>query len=80
METDEIAIVGAGCRFPGADNLEEYWRVLVNAENHVKEITLERWNHQAFYDADKNAKGKYYVTRAGLLTLSQTTNFSTRPN
>jgi len=28
MDSDvEIAIVGVGCKFPGADNLDEYWKV-----------------------------------------------------
>ena len=67
MSTDEIAILGAGCRFPGAENLEEFWQVLVNAENHVTDIPDSRWNTSAFYDEDKSAPGKIYVKKAGLL-------------
>ena len=67
MSTDEIAIVGAGCRFPGADNLEEFWRVLVNGENHVKDIPSDRWNRDAFYDEEINAPGKIYIKKAGFL-------------
>ena len=65
---DDIAIVGVGCRFPGADDIDQFWRVLVNGENHVKEIPLERWNHEAFYSPDPNEKGKIYTKRAGLLS------------
>ena len=60
-----IAIVGIGCKLPGADNLDEFWRVLVNGENHVKEI--DRWSIDAIYDPDPQAHGKTYVRRAGLL-------------
>ena len=67
MSADDIAIVGVGCRFPGADDLDEFWRVLVNGENHVKEIPVERWNHAAFYNEDPNESGKIYTKRAGLL-------------
>ena len=68
MESDNtIAIVGVGCRFPGADNLAEFWRVLVNGENHVTDIPKERWNVDAFYDADNNAPGKTYVRKAGFV-------------
>lgn len=68
MATDsDIAIVGVGCRFPGADNLHEFWRVLVNGENHVKEIPVERWKNSAFYSDDKDAAGKIYVKKAGLI-------------
>ena len=67
MDEDLIAIVGAGCRFPGAENLEEFWRVLENGENHVKEIPDTRWNNAAFFDEDERAPGKIYVRKAGLL-------------
>ncbi|XP_041378948.1 phenolphthiocerol/phthiocerol polyketide synthase subunit C-like [Gigantopelta aegis] len=62
-----IAIVGVGCRFPGADNIEEFWRVLSKGENHVNEIPHKRWNLEAYYDEDANAPGKMYARRAGLL-------------
>ena len=63
----DIAIVGIGCRFPGADNIDEFWRVLLNGENHVTEIPPERWNTDAFYSDDKDAPGKIYVKKAGLI-------------
>ncbi|XP_041364321.1 uncharacterized protein LOC121379738 [Gigantopelta aegis] len=62
-----IAVVGVGCRFPGADNIEEFWRVLSNGENHVNEIPRKRWNLEAFYDDDADAPGKMYTRRAGLV-------------
>ncbi|XP_060082562.1 uncharacterized protein LOC132561871 [Ylistrum balloti] len=67
-ELEEIAIVGIGCRFPGANNIQEFWNVLANGENHVKEIPGDRWNLDAVYDADPDAYGKTYVRRAGLLS------------
>ena len=65
--TDQIAIVGVGCRFPGANNLEEFWKVLLRGENHVHEVENNRWDFQSFYDPDKSAPGKSYVNKAGLL-------------
>ncbi|XP_045181498.2 phenolphthiocerol/phthiocerol polyketide synthase subunit C-like [Mercenaria mercenaria] len=67
QELDEIAIVGVGCKFPGARNLKEYWRVLSNGENHVKEVPRDRWNIDAYYDPDPNAPGKMYVRTAGFV-------------
>ncbi|XP_012938829.1 mycocerosic acid synthase-like [Aplysia californica] len=52
---------------PGADNVEQFWRVLEQGENHVVEIPKERWNNDAFFDTDVHAVGKSYVKRAGLL-------------
>ncbi|KAK6172216.1 hypothetical protein SNE40_015928 [Patella caerulea] len=63
----EVAIVGAGCRFPGADNLDEFWRVLRNGENHVIEVPPNRWNLEAFYDPDPAVPGKTHVRRAGFV-------------
>ncbi|XP_033728957.1 polyketide synthase-nonribosomal peptide synthetase hybrid himA-like [Pecten maximus] len=67
-ELEEIAIVGIGCRLPGANNIREFWDVLVNGENHVKEIPKDRWNLDAIYDPDPDAYGKTNVRRAGLLS------------
>ena len=64
---DAIAIVGVGGKFPGANNIDEFWRVLVNGENHVIEIPEERWNLEHFYSADFDEPGKTYVRRAGLV-------------
>ncbi|XP_055958872.1 phenolphthiocerol/phthiocerol polyketide synthase subunit B-like [Patella vulgata] len=63
----EVAIIGAGCQFPGADNLDEFWRVLRNGENHVIEIPPNRWNLEAFYDPDPAVPGKTHVRRAGFV-------------
>lgn len=66
-EDNDIAIVGVGCMFPGAENLEEFWKVLVNGEDHVQDIPLERFNVEAYYDPDPDHPYKSYVRKAGLL-------------
>ncbi|XP_050391837.1 phenolphthiocerol/phthiocerol polyketide synthase subunit C [Patella vulgata] len=63
----EVAIIGVGCRFPGADNVNEFWRVLRNGENHVIEVPPNRWNLEAFYDPDPVVAGKTHVRRAGFV-------------
>ncbi|CAG5126989.1 unnamed protein product [Candidula unifasciata] len=64
---DKVAIIGVGCKFPGANSLEEFWRVLENGENHVIEIPETRWFHEAFYDSDFNTPAKTHARKAGLL-------------
>ena len=45
MEGDEaVAVVGIGCRFPGANNIDEFWNLLEKGENHIKEVPKHRWN------------------------------------
>ncbi|KAK6170827.1 hypothetical protein SNE40_019127 [Patella caerulea] len=63
----EVAIIGVGCLFPGADNVNEFWRVLRNGENHVKEVPPDRWNLEAFYDSDPDVPGKTHVRQAGFV-------------
>lgn len=67
-DDDTVVIVGVGCKFPGADNIDEFWRVLSKGENHVIEVPSDRWNLEAFYDEDPNEPGKTYVRRAGFIT------------
>ncbi|XP_076113433.1 putative polyketide synthase 16 [Mytilus galloprovincialis] len=64
---DDIAIVGIGCKVPGADNIEEFWNVLHKGENHVKVIPSERWNEEAFYSEVLNTSGKTCSRHAGLV-------------
>ncbi|XP_062610165.1 putative inactive phenolphthiocerol synthesis polyketide synthase type I Pks15 [Saccostrea cucullata] len=69
MDTeDAIAIVGVGCKFPGAEDADEFWNVLKNGEDHVKDIPKERFNVEAFYDSDPDVPGKTYIRKAGLVS------------
>lgn len=40
---EPIAIVGMACRFPKADDVEAYWRLLEGGVDAVREIPLDRW-------------------------------------
>jgi 8-amino-7-oxononanoate synthase len=46
----DIAIVGMACRFPGAADVEQYWRMILRAERQFHSIPSDRWRHQTFYD------------------------------
>lgn len=67
-EIEEIGIVGIGCRFPGANDIHEFWKLLENGENHVKDIPKDRWNNDKIYSEDFDEPGKIYVNKAGLLS------------
>jgi acyl transferase domain-containing protein/aryl carrier-like protein len=65
---EPIAIIGAGCRFPGGvENPEDLWRLLRDGVDAVTEITPDRWDVDAYYDADPEAPGKMVTRRAGQL-------------
>ncbi|MBI1357394.1 MAG: SDR family NAD(P)-dependent oxidoreductase [Acidobacteria bacterium] len=62
---EPIAIVGAGCRFPGGvTDLDSYWRLLQGGVDAITEIPAERWDVDAYYDPDPTAPGKM-ATRCG---------------
>ncbi|AZA84416.1 erythronolide synthase [Chryseobacterium lactis] len=51
----DIAIVGMECIFPGAKNLEEYWRNIILGKDSVTEVPDERWNKELYYHPDSDA-------------------------
>ncbi|MDZ7286762.1 MAG: amino acid adenylation domain-containing protein [candidate division KSB1 bacterium] len=61
---EPIAIVGLGCRFPGAGNLGEFWELLRNGVDAIREVPPDRWNSEAYYDPTPGVPGKM-VTRWG---------------
>jgi len=64
-QTEPIAIIGMGCRFPqGADSPEAYWELLRNGINTVAQVPAERWDIDRYYDPDPDAPGQMY-TRYG---------------
>lgn len=49
MSSNAIAVVGMGCKFPGADSVEEFWRILDAGQSMLSEPTSGRFpthNHQ----------------------------------
>nr|VFK60339.1 MAG: 8-amino-7-oxononanoate synthase [Candidatus Kentron sp. UNK]VFK69214.1 MAG: 8-amino-7-oxononanoate synthase [Candidatus Kentron sp. UNK] len=41
--TDPIAIIGMGCRFPKAKNPDEFWQILKNGEDAIVRVPDSRW-------------------------------------
>ncbi len=67
-QTEPIAIVGMGCRFPGgANDPESFWQILHHGIDTVKEVPASRWNIDAYYDPDPATLGKMYVRQGGFL-------------
>jgi acyl transferase domain-containing protein len=60
-----IAVVGIGCRFPGADTPEAFWQLLIRGEHAVREVPIDRWDTQAYFDPNPDAPGKTYARHSG---------------
>jgi myxalamid-type polyketide synthase MxaE and MxaD len=61
---EAIAIIGIGCRFPGAEDARAFWNLLRNGVDAIREVPAQRFNLHDFYDPDPAAPGKI-VTRWG---------------
>ncbi|MET4141391.1 SDR family NAD(P)-dependent oxidoreductase [Pedobacter sp. UYP1] len=62
----DIAIVGIGGKYPKADNLAEFWKVLKQGEDCIVEIPEDRFDYKAHFDADKD-KGLLYARWGGFI-------------
>ncbi|MDB4923263.1 type I polyketide synthase [Mucilaginibacter sp.] len=51
----DVAIVGMACIFPGAKNIEEYWRNIILGKDCVTEVPDERWNKDLYYNPESAA-------------------------
>jgi acyl transferase domain-containing protein/NADPH:quinone reductase-like Zn-dependent oxidoreductase/acyl carrier protein len=55
---EPIAIVGIGCRFPGARDTQSFWRMLADGTDAITEIPADRFDAAAFYDPRPGTPGK----------------------
>ncbi|HET8887419.1 MAG TPA: type I polyketide synthase [Candidatus Angelobacter sp.] len=55
---EPVAIVGIGCRFPGAKCPQEFWRLLIDGVDAITEVPASRFDINAFYDPAPGAAGK----------------------
>lgn len=64
---EPIAIIGVGCRFPGADGPDQFWRVLRDGVDAITEVPPDRWRVDDYYDPDPDTPGKTYARHGGFL-------------
>ncbi|MCX7746942.1 MAG: polyketide synthase, partial [Clostridia bacterium] len=61
---NDIAIIGIACRFPGAQNYQDFWENLINGVDSIKEIN--RWDYDKHYSKD-GSENKSISKWCGLL-------------
>ena len=64
---EPIAVVGVSCRFPGAPDLDAYWKVVSEGIDATAEIPPERWDVDSLYDPTGQKAGRMSVRRAGMV-------------
>jgi len=63
----DIAIVGMACLFPGAPDLDAYWRNILAGVDAVTEPPPEAWDTDVYYDPAFADVDKVYCQRGGYL-------------
>jgi acyl transferase domain-containing protein/acyl carrier protein len=64
---EPIAVIGMSGVFPGAQDLEEFWKLMDEGREGTGAVPANRWNNDNYYDPDPHAEGKSYVDRAGFI-------------
>lgn len=67
-DTQPIAVVGCGLRYPGGvETLEDFRELLENRVNAVRRVPDDRWDADAYYSPDSNTLGKILTRNGGFL-------------
>ncbi|WP_208879664.1 type I polyketide synthase [Streptomyces armeniacus] len=65
---EAVAIVGAGCRYPGGgEGVDGFWQLLRDGTDVISEVPRSRWDLDRYYDADPDAPGAMYTRWGGFL-------------
>ncbi|HEY3368666.1 MAG TPA: type I polyketide synthase [Symbiobacteriaceae bacterium] len=64
---EPIAIIGIGCRMPGANNPGEFWDLLRDGVDAVTEVPRDRWDVDRYYDRNGLTPGKTNCRTGGFL-------------
>jgi hypothetical protein len=64
---EPLAVVGMGCRFPGARDPAAFWKLLRDGVDAITEVPEDRWAIEDFFDEDPSAPGKMTTRWGGFL-------------
>jgi hypothetical protein len=65
---EPIAVVGMACRFPGSANtIDQFWDLLINGVDAIRDTPGDRWDVDAFYDENPDTPGRMYARHGGFL-------------
>ena len=62
-----MAIIGMACRFPGANDYNQYWQNLELGVNSISEIPPQRWDVEKYYSPNPETPNKSISKWAGLI-------------
>ncbi|WP_445250265.1 beta-ketoacyl synthase N-terminal-like domain-containing protein [Microcoleus sp. OTE_8_concoct_300] len=62
-----VAIIGLGCRFPGAKDATAFWELLRDGVDAITEVPAARWDINALYNSEPATPGKMSTRWGGFL-------------
>jgi acyl transferase domain-containing protein len=65
--SEPIAVVGMGCRFPGASSPAAFWELLREGRDAITEVPPDRWDVDEYFDPDPDTPGRTYTRHGGFI-------------
>ena len=66
-QREPIAVVGIGCRWPGAANPTQFWQLMQNQQDAITPVPADRWDLDRFYDPSADVPAKMPHRDGGFL-------------
>jgi amino acid adenylation domain-containing protein len=66
-KSEPVAIIGIGCRFPGAADVDDYWQLLRDGVDAITVVPPDRWDADAYFDAEPGAPARMITRWGGFL-------------
>ena len=64
---EPIAVIGVGCRVPGADNPDAFWRLMRDGVDAIGTVPPDRFDIDALFDPDPEAIGRIATRYGGFI-------------
>jgi polyketide synthase PksL len=64
---EPVAIVGLSGRYPGARDLDAYWRNLRDGIDSIEEVPADRWDWRDYFSEDRTQSGHHYSKWGGFI-------------
>ncbi|MGA9753333.1 MAG: SDR family NAD(P)-dependent oxidoreductase [Acidobacteriota bacterium] len=62
-----VAVVGMACFYPGASDVDQFWRNVMERRDLVREVSKDRWAAELFYDPDPASSDRVISRWGGFL-------------
>lgn len=69
-----LAITGMACRLPGADDLDEFWQLLIDGRSAIAEAPPDRVDLGVYYDAKPGVAGRTHSKLTGVVSNGEPTD------